>query len=175
MEITPKSLNDTKKNAGDLAKKWIKEKGPVVVALYGDLGSGKTTFVQFFAKVIGVKEKVLSPTFVVIKTFKISDANTRIHANDANRFKFLVHIDAYRLKSAKDLLDLGFKDIIKDKGNIVLIEWPEKIERYLPKNAIKIYFKTMSEKERKIVIKIPNHKSQISNKLQVQNLKIQKV
>ena len=156
METISKSLNDTKKNAGDLAKKWIKEKGPVVVALYGDLGSGKTTFVQFFAKVIGVKEKVLSPTFVIIKTFSL-DARTYadLTRTNADKFKYkkLVHIDAYRLKSAKDLLDLGFKDIIKDKGNIVLIEWPEKIERYLPKNAKKIYFEVISKDERKITIK----------------------
>ena len=156
METASKSLNDTKKIANDLAREIILKGGPSVIALYGDLGSGKTAFTQFFAKALGVREKVLSPTFVIIKTFSL-DARTYadLTRTNADKFKYkkLVHIDAYRLKSAKDLLDLGFKDIIKDKGNIVLIEWPEKIERYLPKNAKKIYFEVISKDERKITIK----------------------
>ena len=95
------------------------------MALYGNLGSGKTTFTQFLAKALGVKEKILSPTFVIMKTYK-RDTNTRIHANDTNRIRNLVHIDTYRLNSAKDLTSLGLKDLLKDKENILVIEWPEK-------------------------------------------------
>ncbi|MEK7077687.1 MAG: tRNA (adenosine(37)-N6)-threonylcarbamoyltransferase complex ATPase subunit type 1 TsaE, partial [Patescibacteria group bacterium] len=68
-------------------------------------------------------------------------------------FKFLTHLDTYRLKSAKDLLGLGLKDLLKDKENIVVIEWPEKIEKYLPKNTVKVYFETVGPKERKVFIK----------------------
>ncbi|MDP3800273.1 MAG: tRNA (adenosine(37)-N6)-threonylcarbamoyltransferase complex ATPase subunit type 1 TsaE [bacterium] len=152
MEIILKNIKDTEKLAKKIAKDLPKG-GPSVLALYGNLGSGKTTFTQFLAKALGIKEKILSPTFVIMKTYKLSDANTRIHANDTNKLKQMVHIDTYRLNSAKDLTTLGLKDLLKDKENILVIEWPEKIEKLLPKNTVRIYFSVVSEKERKIVIK----------------------
>ena len=127
MEIVLKSLQDTQKIAKKIAKDLVKNSGSVL-ALYGNLGSGKTTFTQFLAKALGVKEKILSPTFVIMKTYK-RDTNTRIHANDTNRIRNLVHIDTYRLNSAKDLTSLGLKDLLKDKENILVIEWPEKVEK----------------------------------------------
>ena len=140
-----KNLKDTQKLAVKIAKEVTRQGGPAVVALYGDLGAGKTTLVQFLARALGVKDKVLSPTFVVIKTFVLPKL--------VGGFKFLTHLDTYRLKSAKDLLGLGLKDLLKDKENIVVIEWPEKIEKYLPKNTVKIYFETVGPKERKVFIK----------------------
>ena len=146
MELTLKNLEDTKKLAQKLAKKILRKGSPSVVALYGDLGAGKTTFVQFFAKALDVKEKILSPTFVIIKTYVLP-------VQAGLRHKFFTHIDAYRLKLAKELSVLGLKDILKDKENITIIEWPEKIERYLPKNTKKIYFKTVGVTARRITIK----------------------
>ncbi len=145
MEATLKSLKDTQKLAKDIVLKISETTGPAVIALYGELGSGKTTFTQFLAKELGIKEKVLSPTFVIMKTFALP--------KPIGRFKYLTHADTYRLKSAKDLIDLGLKDIIKDKENILIIEWPEKIEKYLPKNTLKIYFKLKNAQERIVVIK----------------------
>lgn len=167
MSFISKSLKDTRKIAEDLVQK-VRPSGACVIALYGDLGSGKTTFVQFFAKALGVKEKVLSPTFVIIKIFnldarinadppaKISEENLGGQARtNADKFgyKNLIHIDTYRLAAAKDLLYLGFKDLLKNKENIILIEWPEKIEKLLPKNTIRICFEMIDEKERRIVTK----------------------
>jgi tRNA threonylcarbamoyladenosine biosynthesis protein TsaE len=149
MEIISKNLKDTKKIASDVAKKLVKKSGPLVIALYGDLGSGKTTFAQFFAKSIGIKEKILSPTFVVMKTFEKFSPRVKTRMG---KFKCFVHVDTYRLKSEKDLADLGFKEILKDQESIILIEWPEKIEKLLPKNTVKIYFETIGEKKRKIKI-----------------------
>lgn len=148
MEMVLKSLKNTQKLAVKIAKETIKKDGPFVVALYGDLGSGKTTFVQFLAKALGVKEKVLSPTFAIIKTFSIPRGQRTV-----SDFSTLVHIDTYRLKSAKDLLALGLKDLLKDKKNILVVEWPEKIEKLLPKNTVRIYFSVINEKERKVIIK----------------------
>ncbi|MFY9493005.1 MAG: tRNA (adenosine(37)-N6)-threonylcarbamoyltransferase complex ATPase subunit type 1 TsaE [Minisyncoccia bacterium] len=141
MELTLKNLEDTKK----LAKKLLKT-APSVIALYGDLGAGKTTLVQFLARALGVKEKVLSPTFVIIKIYVLP-------AQAWLGYSFLTHIDAYRLKSAEELLGLGLRDILKDKENIVVVEWPEKIEKYLPKHTVKVYFETVGPKERKVLIK----------------------
>jgi len=154
MEAISKNTKDTKKLAKKLAQTWPKafgrsilsltEKGPLVVALHGDLGSGKTTFLQFFARSLGVKEKVLSPSFLIMKTFKLP--------KKVRCFKFLVHIDTYRIKKAKELLDLGLKNILNDKETIVAVEWPEKVSKYLPLNTRHIYFETISDKERKIRI-----------------------
>lgn len=154
MEITLKSLKDTQKLAKSLAAEWLKDygrsitrltlKGPLVVALQGDLGSGKTTFLQFFARMLGIEEKVLSPSFLIIKTFRLP--------KKIKGFKFLVHIDAYRLKTAKELISLGFKDILRDQESIVAIEWPEKVSRYLPRAAKRLCFEVTGEKERKVTV-----------------------
>ncbi len=143
-ECTLLGLKDTQKLACQISKEILQKGGPFVVALYGDLGAGKTTFVQFLAKALGIKEKILSPTFVIMKTFSLS--------KPTGSFKFLTHIDAYRLKSAKDLIALGLKDLLKNKENILVIEWPEKIERYLPSNTVRLYFEVLGEKKRKVII-----------------------
>lgn len=136
-----KNLKDTQKLALKLSKEITRKGGPSTVALYGDLGAGKTTFAQFLAKALGVKEKVLSPTFVIMKNFDMANG------------KHLIHIDTYRLKSVRDLLGLGLKNLLKDKKNILVIEWPEKVEKLLPKNTVRIYFSVINKKERKVVIK----------------------
>lgn len=154
MEMILLDLSDTQKLAQKVAKEILRKSGPTVMALYGSLGSGKTTFAQFFARALGVKEKILSPTFLIIKIFNL---DARTYANrtrtNADKFKRLVHIDAYRLKSGKDLLVLGLRDILKDPKNITIIEWPEKIEKYLPKSAVKIHFEIKNAKERIVAIK----------------------
>lgn len=105
-----------------------------IIGLEGDLGSGKTTFIQGFARGLGVKEKILSPTFVLIK-----------------KFGHFYHIDCYRLNKPKELLDLGFKKILSDPKNIIIIEWADKVRKILPKkNYLRIRFKHINAKERKI-------------------------
>lgn len=111
-----------------------------VLALKGELGSGKTTFVQGFAKGLEVKERVLSPTFLVIKEFELSHTNkTRFY-----------HIDCYRLESSQELLDLGFKSIIANPKNIVVIEWADKVKDILPKDTQWIHFSVTKENSREL-------------------------
>ena len=102
-----------------------------IVALQGDLGSGKTTFAQGFGKIVGVEENMPSPTFVIMKSYNI----------DWNGFKKLIHIDAYRLEKEDELLHLGWDELIKDPENFILIEWPERVEGLIPKDAKRIHFK----------------------------------
>jgi tRNA threonylcarbamoyladenosine biosynthesis protein TsaE len=94
----------------------------MIIGLHGDLGSGKTTFIQGFAKRLGIDDKILSPTFVIMKKFRIQNSEFKIQ-----KFKNFYHIDCYRLKNEKDILELGLKEIILNPENIVAIEWPEKI------------------------------------------------
>ncbi len=128
---TTHSAAQTEKLATTLAKAILRASMPsraVVVALQGELGSGKTTFVKGFAKGLGVRSRITSPTFVILNKYKIPNT------------KYLHHIDCYRLRKPADLLSIGWKHILKDPRNIVLLEWPERIRRLLPKDAIVLRF-----------------------------------
>lgn len=115
-----------------------------VFALQGDLGAGKTTFVQGFLKGLGSKKRATSPTFVLM----------RRHGLAGKKFKNVFHIDAYRLKKPEHLAVLELSVILNEPGNIVMIEWPEQAKRFLPKNATWIKFKYgKKEHERIITIK----------------------
>ena len=137
MKIVSKSQKETQDIAMDLGKKI---KRGTVLAFYGDLGSGKTTFVQAIAKELGIKRRMISPTFVIMRNYKNS------------KFNFY-HIDLYRLNSEKEIEDLGILDLLNNPKNILAIEWAEKMEKLLPKNAIKIHLKYLGDEEREIEIK----------------------
>jgi len=144
MRIVSKSLSETEIIARDFLKKISLGiyNNALVVGLYGDLGSGKTTFTQAVAKIFDIKEDVTSPTFVIEKIYDINHGN----------FKKLVHIDAYRLDFAKELLALDWDRTLADPRNIIFIEWPERVLEVLPENHAKIFFKFLSENEREIEI-----------------------
>ncbi|MBI2514875.1 tRNA (adenosine(37)-N6)-threonylcarbamoyltransferase complex ATPase subunit type 1 TsaE [Candidatus Wolfebacteria bacterium] len=133
------SSAETKKLAGSLAKQFLKissrkkRRGALVFALAGNLGSGKTTFTQGFLRALGVKKKITSPTFVLIKNYELRRRN-------CGNYKRIYHVDCYRIHGARVLLKLGLKKILEDSRNIVLVEWPEKIKSILPKNSIWIKF-----------------------------------
>lgn len=108
-----------------------------IVCLYGDLGAGKTTFTQGLLESLGAKGPYTSPTFVIMKEYKINDA-ARIY-----------HVDAYRI-GVDDLETIGWDEIVNNSQNIVIIEWPENIEPAIPTKAVRIHFQWLSENERKI-------------------------
>lgn len=126
--------------------KNLKLNGPIVIALKGDLGAGKTTFVQGFLKGLGSRARVVSPTFILMRRHKLSGKIGKKFAN-------LFHIDAYRLKDPQQFEALNMKDILKDPRNIILIEWPEQAKKILPKNTTRITFEYgKKEHERTITI-----------------------
>lgn len=151
------------KNAGQtqrLGKKFISNavkkkpaKTALVLALEGDLGGGKTTFVQGMARGLGIKEQITSPSFVLIKKYGIR--NWELGIRD------FYHIDCYRLKKPWQLQELGFEEIINDPKNIIAIEWAERVEEILPEGMIRIRFEWLDEDKRKIII--DNNQKQISN------------
>ncbi len=143
-EYISSSSAQTKRLGEKLAKKILKKKPKrtaFVIGLEGELGGGKTTFLQGFAKGLGIKERILSPTFVILKRFKIKDL----------RFKNLYHIDCYRIEKPKELLVLGFKKIISNPENIVVIEWADRIKKIMPEDSAWIKFDFVDEKTRKII------------------------
>ena len=121
--------------------------GTIVLALIGDLGSGKTTFAQAFAEALGVKEKIKSPTFIIFRKSKIGDKEWIDKG-----FENLYHFDVYRINNEKEILNLGWEEIISNPQNIVLVEWADKIEKILPKNSVKIMFKHLKGDKREIEI-----------------------
>ena len=120
----------------------IQNSKSIIISLEGELGSGKTTFTNGFAKGLGIKENIKSPTFILMRKYPISN------------FKFLnfYHFDCYRIEDPKEVLDLGFQEIIQDSQNIVVIEWGNKIKKFLPKNYIQIKFEYLDKDKRKITI-----------------------
>jgi len=140
-----RSSRATQKLAQDLIKKILKQKKrqAIVIGLIGDLGSGKTTFCQGLAKGLGIKEKILSPTFVIFRKFKIQNS----------KFKILYHFDCYRIEKPKEILKIGFKKIIAQPENIVVIEWAERIKKVLPRQTIILYFALLAKNLRKITLK----------------------
>lgn len=121
--------------------------GATIVTLAGALGAGKTAFVKGVAKALGVKEHITSPTFVIMKTY------------DLYRQKFvrLVHIDAYRLKGGHHLKVLGWDELIRDPGNLICIEWPERADESIPPRAIRIALRYSGEHERAISYESPEN------------------
>jgi len=140
MVILAKSVNDLNNTAKQVLDTIKEHNTAVVIGLYGDLGSGKTAFVKEVAKIMGIKENVPSPTFVILKKYDIKDS----------KFKNLIHIDAYRLEDGIDLEQLKWSEIMKNPDNIILIEWAERVKEVLPKNMLKIYFEFVDEETRKI-------------------------
>lgn len=138
-------LSKSREETTEFAKRFVesllpKTEGATVVCLYGDLGSGKTTFIQAAAKTFGVDENVTSPTFVIEKVYELKHPH----------FRKFFHIDAYRLGSGDELLALGWNEMIKDAHNIVFIEWPVQVADILPKDARNLTFTFVDDTTRKI-------------------------
>lgn len=146
-EFITKNAKETQELAGKILRNVLggkSRKTAAVLALEGELGGGKTTFVQGLAKALGVKEKILSPTFVIMKRFHV--ACRMPHVID------LYHIDCYRIDDPRDLLDLGFDEIVKDSKNLIVVEWADKVKSIIPEDAIWVKFEWVGEEERKIIL-----------------------
>lgn len=137
------SAEETKKLGEELAKSL---KGGDLVALFGDLGGGKTTFVQGLALGFGIKRRIISPTFIIIRTYNIESKTTD------QKPKTFYHLDLYRTGMIEDIKSLGIDEIIGNDNNIVVIEWAEKLKDLLPKKRTDIFFEYLEENKRKIKI-----------------------
>jgi tRNA threonylcarbamoyladenosine biosynthesis protein TsaE len=142
MRIITKSEQETHALAKNFAKTLI---GGETIGLVGDLGAGKTVFTKGLAAGLGVYDTVNSPTFVLMKVYKIKNKKIKI--------KVLVHLDAYRIKKAEEISSVGLEDYLDQPDKIVVIEWPKNINSLLPKNTILINIKNLSANKREITIK----------------------
>ena len=148
MIIISKSSEQTQKIASQLASNLS---GNEILCFSGELGSGKTTFIQGLAKGLGITENITSPTFVIFKKYK---AKNNFHPlGDHPKGEEFYHFDLYRIHDPQEVLDLGFTEIINNKKNISAIEWSEKIKDLIPlKNVIYIKLEYQNKNQRKITI-----------------------
>jgi len=130
----------------DLARKLVKKfKGGEILALEGDLGAGKTTLTQYIAKEYGVKN-VTSPTFVLMLVYPVRSSDFKVQT--------LVHVDCYRLDDVQELFYLGIEEYLNKPDVVVVIEWADKIKKYLKKFKKVIWLKIeIQGEERKIILK----------------------
>ena len=131
-KIITKSAEETQSEGEKFAT--LLQPGDIVL-LHGDLGAGKTTFTQGLAKGLGIKERIISPTFVIIRSHEQ-----------------FYHVDLYRLSSEQEIVGTGLLDILKEKNSIVVIEWPERMGKFLPVERIDVQCEYIDEDKRKIVI-----------------------
>ncbi len=110
------------------------------LAFYGNLGSGKTTFIQGLAEGLGIKRRIISPTFIIVRHYKLDKGS-------------FYHIDLYRTKNKHDLLSLGIDEIIEEGNNIIAVEWSDKLDGFLPQKRTELHFRYIDENKREIVIR----------------------
>ncbi len=140
MEVKTNSAKESQK----VAQKFARDiKGGDVIALYGDLGSGKTIFVQGLAKGLKIKRKITSPTFVFMRSYPFS--------RDKKTLTFY-HLDLYRGEEMSDFKSLGLDEIFSEDA-VVVLEWADKIKSALPKKRIDIFIENAGQNKRKIKIK----------------------
>ncbi len=134
MTVTTHSEEETEALGERLAKCL---RAGSVVALYGDLGAGKTAFVRGMARGLEIEESVTSPTFTIVNEYPGEPP--------------LFHFDMYRLKNAGELYDIGWEDYL-DRGGICVTEWSENVEEALPEDAVRVVFERLSDTDRRIRI-----------------------
>lgn len=146
MFFVSKSPSQTKEFALKLAKK---ARGGEIFALEGDLGGGKTYFTKWFARGLGIKNTIISPSFLLMKIYRVKQSS----------IKNFCHVDVYRLKTSSEIIQLGLKEYLGKKNTITIIEWADKI-----KNILRLYetttlrFQFIDKNTRKVTIKKPHHK-----------------
>lgn len=134
MEISVYSLSDLDQAAAQLLA-FAEERRKF--AFYGEIGAGKTTFIQAICRHLGVREAVVSPTFALVNEYVTDDD------------ELIYHLDLYRLKNVQEALDIGIEDRLYDK-NYCFIEWPELVEDLLPEDTVRIKLSIVENSTRKI-------------------------
>ena len=134
-KILIRSVENIEEAAGEFL---MKKPANMVVALYGEMGAGKTTFTKSLCKVLGVLDGVNSPTFTLINEYRTSDGET------------IYHFDFYRINKLEEAFDIGFEEFV-ESGNLCIIEWPEKIEQILPPDTLKVKISVLDDGKRELI------------------------
>ncbi|MDR2010607.1 MAG: tRNA (adenosine(37)-N6)-threonylcarbamoyltransferase complex ATPase subunit type 1 TsaE [Bacteroidales bacterium] len=106
-----------------------------IIAFYGEMGAGKTTFIKALCKAIGINDEVNSPTFTIVNEYR------------SPLYSPVYHFDFYRIESVNELMEIGFYEYI-DSGELIFFEWPEKVDNILPEEYLKVTIKVCENGER---------------------------
>ncbi len=139
--IITQNAQETTALGQTFAQYLISGEVPRVFCLYGNLGSGKTTFTQGIAREMGITSRLLSPTFIIVRRYELIKYN-----------KLLYHIDLYRLNTTDEMEELGLSEIFADPHAYVVIEWAEKLPE-LPQKRLDIWFKALDDGKHEIIVK----------------------
>jgi tRNA threonylcarbamoyladenosine biosynthesis protein TsaE len=139
---TVRNLQELEDFAGELLRSLPERKRATVLALSGELGAGKTAFVQALARRLGINEPVTSPTFIIM----------RRHAAQGERFRELAHIDAYRFEDPREAEVLGIPALFDAPQTLVCVEWPERMAPHMPKDAVRLSFAPQEDGSREIIL-----------------------
>ena len=138
-------ITTSEKQTFNFAKKFAKQlKGGEIIGLVGELGAGKTIFTKGLAAGLSIKQTVNSPTFVLMKIYPIRNPKSEI--------RNLIHIDAYRVKTEKDLIAIGAEEYFNRTDTIIIIEWADRVKKILPKKTRYVNIKNQGNNKRKFVI-----------------------
>lgn len=132
-EIITKNAKETARVGEALARNLESREAPRILCLYGELGSGKTTFTQGFAHGLGITTRLLSPTFIIVRRYQIP-----------KKVNHLYHVDLYRLQTAADTEGIGLSEIFADSGSYTVVEWAERLGE-LPQARIDIRFTSLQD------------------------------
>lgn len=144
IEFFTSSPSQTKRSGVLFAEEILKRKSykkALVIGLTGDLGGGKTTFLQGLARGLKIKGKILSPTFIIMR-----------------RLGNFYHLDCYRIQKPREILSLGFKNIVANPKNVVAVEWADRVRSVMPPQTVWLDFDFLSEKKRRIVLRLKNER-----------------
>lgn len=141
---TTSSVEETKQKGKDLARALSPG---TVIALSGDLGAGKTTFVQGLAQGLGITKRIISPSFVIVRRYNLP-------ANEKG-IQYFFHIDLYRAEGEASAAELGLEEIMHAPSAIVAVEWAEKLPKSLRVNLVTIHMTYNNETTRTIDISSP--------------------
>jgi len=150
--FTTENSKETQKLGETLA---CELRGGEVICLSGELGAGKTTFTQGLLNGLGAPGPYTSPTFVIMKQYvvKIKNQKSKIKMTNQNlKIEEVYHFDAYRV-NGNDIINLGWKEIVANKNNVIIVEWADRIADIIPERALWISFEWKDENRRKIVFK----------------------
>ena len=128
-QITIASTEDLERAAKEFLQAIGSER---LIALYGSMGAGKTTFTAALCKVLGVEDPVCSPTFTLVNEYRLPGG------------EMMYHFDFYRLKNSGEALDIGLYDYL-DSGCLCLMEWPEVIEDLLPEETLAVHLEVLPD------------------------------
>lgn len=130
------NISEIQESAKDFLSHFPK---PSVIAFFGEMGAGKTTFIKAICQELGVIDTVNSPTFAIINEYEVEQG------------KNLYHFDLYRMEKPEEVVDIGFEDYLYS-GNWCFIEWPEIAESYFPENLVRVKIEEIENGRRKISI-----------------------